>query len=676
MAAVRWAWMVLLILAVSTIQLFSSEINESFRTTNTSNSQNSGLLSIQEQENWLVLPIHFRDLNGNLVGIEESEITELMEADGGAIDYIFEASGGRTLLTYVVADAYIPTYSIGWYGSDNPDRDYLVQDLASETFENINSDISGHDLDGDGVIDRVLLLHGMEPQESGGGPDSIWSHFSQLENEIQSGGNTLQHYTISSIKSGLGTLVHEMMHQMGAYDLYDVHGDVPSRDWNGVGDWGIMASGNWNGGGLTPALPTASTLTIVDPFREITQFNPSVNSEYALSPFSQTGEIGSISISDTETIFVTFRDSTGFDRGLPGDGLLVEYQDRANGDYEENMLNSDPNYPWTYIIEADGNDALRLGDNDGEYTDTFQVGQSFGNSGVEIRDASGKLVPWTISVVDINNGKSTLSLNVSNYSLHSSLPRSPIVLLKNETLDISLKMEESCEVLIQSSFSNSNSDRQELRTTLPSGYHNITVIDLEDTSKTKGDLLVNIGCIGDDGIFNVEGDFHARWYLVDHKIIEKENKFDVRSKGEQTIIIMPEIVGTGTMLYNAHIDGPASQVVQINDAISIDEDGSILLRLNPDELLRPGMLARGDVVLIDNNGIESRLPFVLYTENAISDIPILGWLSIPSNGLSIALALLVFSSFRTKSVEPETNSIQSNRVTSEDEPFTFFSDSI
>ena len=60
--------------------------------------------------------------------------------------------------------------------------------LASETFENINSDISGHDLDGDGVIDRVLLLHGMEPQESGGGPDSIWSHFSQLENEVQSGG--------------------------------------------------------------------------------------------------------------------------------------------------------------------------------------------------------------------------------------------------------------------------------------------------------------------------------------------------------------------------------------------------------------------------------------------------------------------------------------------------------
>ena len=81
MAAVKWAWMVLLILAISTIQLFSSEINESFRTTNTSNSQNTGLLSIQEQENWLVLPIHFSDLNGNLIGIDESEITELMEAE-------------------------------------------------------------------------------------------------------------------------------------------------------------------------------------------------------------------------------------------------------------------------------------------------------------------------------------------------------------------------------------------------------------------------------------------------------------------------------------------------------------------------------------------------------------------------------------------------------------------
>ena len=65
----------------------------------------------------------------------------------------------------------------------------------------------------------------------------------------------VKHFTISSVHSGVGTVVHEMLHQMGALDLYDVHSDLPTSNWNGIGDWGIMASGNWNGNGAIPALP-------------------------------------------------------------------------------------------------------------------------------------------------------------------------------------------------------------------------------------------------------------------------------------------------------------------------------------------------------------------------------------------------------------------------------------
>ena len=133
------------------------------------------------------------------------------------------------------------------------------------------------------MIDRVLFLHDSEPQETGGGPDSIWSHFSYLDEEVHHNGFRFQHYTISSVKSGIGTIIHEMLHQMGGYDLYDVHGDVPSRDWNGIGDWGIMASGNWNGGGSIPALPTASTLSIIDPGRDLIEIDVQENSSYTIS---------------------------------------------------------------------------------------------------------------------------------------------------------------------------------------------------------------------------------------------------------------------------------------------------------------------------------------------------------------------------------------------------------
>ena len=64
-------------------------------------------------------------------------------------------------------------------------------------------------------------------------------------------------------ESGFGTIVHEMMHQFGAYDLYPVHDSGYSGSWKGIGVWDIMASGNWNGGGDSPSLPTGPTMAAV-----------------------------------------------------------------------------------------------------------------------------------------------------------------------------------------------------------------------------------------------------------------------------------------------------------------------------------------------------------------------------------------------------------------------------
>ena len=68
---------------------------------------------------------------------------------------------------------------------------------------------------------------------------------------------------------GIGVVVHEMLHQMGAVDLYDVHSDTPSRSWHGLGDWDVMSSGNWIDDGNTPSLPSSTTLDLIgaiDPY--------------------------------------------------------------------------------------------------------------------------------------------------------------------------------------------------------------------------------------------------------------------------------------------------------------------------------------------------------------------------------------------------------------------------
>ena len=677
MGVIRKVVLVLAMIAISIIQLQSSEINEIFTRENNDQIERAELVPLQNQEFWLIVPMNFKYYeDSSSEDVLLSEVREIMQGEEGAATYLRQASAGRTELQYSISDTIIPTYPIDYYGSDNLERDSLVQDLILSSINSINSDLARHDLNGDGVIDRVLFLHGSEPQETGGGPDSIWSHFSYFDEEVSHNGFKFQHYTISSVKSGIGTIIHEMLHQMGGYDLYDVHGDVPSRDWNGIGDWGIMASGNWNGGGLIPALPTASTLSIIDPSRELIVIDTKENANYTISSFSQIGDVAIIPVSDNETIYITYRDNNGFDRGLPGHGILIEYQDTSNGDIEENMLNSNPQYPWTYIIEADANDALILGDNDGEYTDTFQPGSMFGNQGIIIRDSTGKIVPWSVEIVNFREGNALIDVIVSEPAVLVNIERSPIVLLGNETLSAHVFLEDDCELEINSRWSPSESDRLVYREFFTSGNYNLTVLELTETSRSKGTLNLTVGCLDQEGDLAIDADVLTKWYEVNHKIVEREVRFDIDSSKEQTIMLETVMIGAGTMFYNLHIDGPAARVVEIDSTMSLESGEPIPLSVNPNGLLRSNMVARGAVVLVDDNGIQTHLPFVLFTESRMSNIPILEWISTPSNGISVAILLFAISSYKSPKQVNENKTRFTGESDLQQEVSLVYSDSI
>ena len=677
MGVIRKVVLVLAMIAISIIQLQSSEINEIFTRENNDQIERAELVPLQNQEFWLIVPMNFKYYeDSSSEDVLLSEVREIMQGEDGAATYLRQASAGRTELQYSISDTIIPTYPIDYYGSDNLERDSLVQDLILSSINSINSDLARHDLNGDGVIDRVLFLHGSEPQETGGGPDSIWSHFSYFDEEVSHNGFKFQHYTISSVKSGIGTIIHEMLHQMGGYDLYDVHGDVPSRDWNGIGDWGIMASGNWNGGGLIPALPTASTLSIIDPSRGLIVIDTKENANYTISSFSQIGDVAIIPVSDNETIYITYRDNNGFDRGLPGHGILIEYQDTSNGDIEENMLNSNPQYPWTYIIEADANDALILGDNDGEYTDTFQPGSMFGNQGIIIRDSTGKIVPWSVEIVNFREGNALIDVIVSEPAVLVNIERSPIVLLGNETLSAHVFLEDDCELEINSRWSPSESDRLVYREFFTSGNYNLTVLELTETSRSKGTLNLTVGCLDQEGDLAIDADVLTKWYEVNHKIVEREVRFDIDSSKEQTIMLETVMIGAGTMFYNLHIDGPAARVVEIDSTMSLESGEPIPLSVNPNGLLRSNMVARGAVVLVDDNGIQTHLPFVLFTESRMSNIPILEWISTPSNGISVAILLFAISSYKSPKQVNENKTRFTGESDLQQEVSLVYSDSI
>ena len=415
------------------------------------------LVGVQDLENWLVIPVSFEGDDFNRVKAES-----LINGQNSASSYINQISAGNSILNAtILQDTWISTNEINFWGVDGElERDsgtdglgvtQLVEIVVKEML--IDQDLSPWDLDDNGVIDRILILHSANPQEISGGSSSIWSHMSGFDEPVEIGDWSINHYTIASTESGMGTIVHEMLHLMGAYDLYDVHSTLPTNNWNGIGDWGIMASGNWNGNGASPALPSSSTLELIGIDRDL-NVDPDVGGDFNLSPISNGGDSLSIEISPGEYIRITNRGDYGFDSFLPGHGILVEHQDFNNGDPNSNLVNTDAKNAWLKIIEADGDDALIRNKDTGSQTDTFIDGDKFGNldssDGMIIYDNRGRLVSWAASIHSTNSSdilvRITPSINLQTFDVLT--PREPAELLEGETLFVDVSTNITCDLSI------------------------------------------------------------------------------------------------------------------------------------------------------------------------------------------------------------------------------------
>ena len=214
-------------------------------------------LGLQTEEYWPVLIVDFEGGNSNW-GKSEAEDILIPEAS----NYFDQFTNYNSNVQIDIIDKItIPEFGMEYYGKDygiqrdsSSDGTHLPMILAKEVVQDQmnNVDWGKYDLNDDGWVDRLLILHTSIGQEEGGNSNRIWSHFTtfdevlNLPNDIKAG-----HYTMASLgtgDSGFGTIIHEMLHQMGAYDLYPAHGSVNQYSWKGVGDWDIMANGNWNGG--------------------------------------------------------------------------------------------------------------------------------------------------------------------------------------------------------------------------------------------------------------------------------------------------------------------------------------------------------------------------------------------------------------------------------------------
>ena len=627
---------VALLVSSGLVIIFSDSVNDAVTSTvrDTQENNDYDMVGLSDEERWPVLRVSFpgKAFPNSLLG-------GIFDGDLSAQQYISEISGGNSQLIPTIIDGvWESPYDDSHWGADSEfERDSGdgtggVREMATQAIVSLlqEQDLSTWDLNGDFVIDRLLILHSGNPQEEGGPSSTIWSHFSPFQVPIEIGDYRFEHYTMASVHGGLGVTVHEMLHQMGAVDLYDVHSDSPTKSWYGLGDWDIMASGNWLGDGDMPSLPSSTTLELIGATNPIIP-DIHLDGNFTLRPISQGGSPLKIEISQGEFIWLTLRSDIGFDRGLPGHGILVEQQDISFGDIGSNLVNTDPTKPWVKIVEADGNDALLRARDYGSSGDTFSTGDRFGHTGHQIWDNRGRLVPWTITVTSLSVESTTIEYDfVGDPYSTIELPRNPIVLLPNETAQAVLNSDIECD------FTADLSNHPQIISESDGAYI-LEILNLSSTSSAKGEITGTLGCV-DRPMTHIS----LGWSVVNHRLSAEFMEATIAWDEPSIVEFYPESTGDGPRIYTITVDGPAGRISESVTSGTYFPGDPIVLAIEPDGLLEPRMIARGELVIVDSNNIEQRIPIVLNSEGELPFGPF-NWLAIPSNAISTVLVLLAFS---------------------------------
>ncbi|MBI5837609.1 MAG: M6 family metalloprotease domain-containing protein [Candidatus Eisenbacteria bacterium] len=268
----------------------------------------------------------------------------------------------------------------------------LVTEMV-QALDSLGVDFSPYDVNGDGYVDALWIVHsgqGGEYNMSDG--TNIWSHQSSLSawglppymtHTPWPGhpGQFLQvnRYIVlpemSSVRPGefteIGTYCHEYGHTLGLPDLYSTVGPP----YPGVGNWDLMAGGAHGGDGHHPECPSQPGAWTRAWLGWLPPSNVSAEGPVRIEPTETTPaslKLWSDGRPQNEYYLLENRHPLGWDRYLPGGGLLVWHVDDAlvAAGLPTNSVQSYPTFG-VRVMEADGLGDLYLGVNRGDAGDVY-----------------------------------------------------------------------------------------------------------------------------------------------------------------------------------------------------------------------------------------------------------------------------------------------------------------
>jgi M6 family metalloprotease-like protein len=308
-------------------------------------------------QNMILILANFNDTNTTY---SQSAFDNLMNQSnysgtGSFKDYYFECSYGQLTVNTTVVGWVDVVNNHDYYGPDARWAEF-VRDACQAADDLV--DFSEFDNDNDGDVDGVAVIHQGRGQETTGDTSDIWSHNFSLSSggiSLYLDGVQIKDYTCQPEKTyysmaGIGVICHEFGHNLGTPDFYDTDYQTNGNQ-DGTGEWDIMGSGAYNGGGDVPAHHNMWTKIFygwVDAPELITDGNYTLDNAYEeAQAYYFTSPV------DNEYYLLENVQQTGFGSELPGHGLLIYHVDGnwVNSHMGQNNINT-TSHQGMYIIAS------------------------------------------------------------------------------------------------------------------------------------------------------------------------------------------------------------------------------------------------------------------------------------------------------------------------------------
>ncbi|MCM1004967.1 MAG: M6 family metalloprotease domain-containing protein [Prevotella sp.] len=279
---------------------------------------------------------------------------------GSCSEYFKENSMGQFTPNFVcLGPVQLPNKRSYYGGNDYGGSDRAPEEMVIDAIKILDPDydFSIFDNDGDGEIDNVYVIYAGQGEASYGDASTVWPHswsLAEAGKSLMVDGVAVNHYGCSNEweqtrPDGIGTFVHEFSHVMGLPDLYNTVSNTVNYTPE---SYSVLDYGPYNNNGCTPpaygayernSLGWIDLEVIDEPMDGELEHILSSNKAYIIPTESKN-----------EFFLLENRQQEGWDKYIPGHGMLVWHIDFNASVWANNVVNNNEYHQYVDLEEACG----------------------------------------------------------------------------------------------------------------------------------------------------------------------------------------------------------------------------------------------------------------------------------------------------------------------------------